>query len=162
MKKTISYVLIFVIFSCFTVNEIDAQTNRDPRNSPRQPSGPRPRTIDTTQIDSVTNTVQEDREVTFNLKKLSMLASLSVYGNPKFESNGLVVLEINVNENGTVVSSVIRESDNPKLNRFATDAVRDYARRYKLQPAIKAGKPVAQEGILLPIIFDMSIFEQDK
>jgi hypothetical protein len=136
--------------------EINAQS----RNHERNLKGPQKVKVDTSKTVIPVDTVLADRDVTFNLKKLSMLASLSVYGKAKYKGDGVVVVEVKVTETGFIQYVIIRESDNPKLNKPASDAVENYAKKYKLQPAIKDGKPVEQDGILLPVVFDMSIFEQ--
>jgi outer membrane biosynthesis protein TonB len=165
MKKTIILLFVSVLFFVFSVAEIEAQTKQNKKNQKTTVS----KKIDTNQTEKLTvnaipadSVVLEDREVVFDLEKLSLLASLSVYGKSQLKGDGLVVAEITVEENGDVNSILIRESDNPKLNRPAMDVIRNYAKKYNLQPAIKNGKPVKQEGILLPIVFDMSLFDKNK
>ena len=159
MKNSISVLFVIALVFSFIVIEIDAQTREDQRNQKR----PRVRQIDTSRIvRPAVDTVLTDREVTFDLKKLSLLASLSVYGKNAYRGDGVVIVEIEVEENGLIPGIAIRESNNPKLNGHAAQAIRDYAKKHKLQPAIKDGKPVKQSGILVPVVFDMSMFEKNN
>lgn len=40
------------------------------------------------------------------------------------------------------------------------EAIHIYAKRHKIKPAIKDGKPIGTKNNLLPVVFDMSIFDK--
>ncbi|MDR0926633.1 MAG: energy transducer TonB [Ignavibacteria bacterium] len=109
-----------------------------------------------------TDTVIADREVTFNLEKLSKLATIAAYSTAGANINGLVVLNVTISEEGKVASMHMLEYNEPVLIPIAMNAVKRYVAKYKLKPAIKDGKPVEQTGILLPIVFDMSMFKKSE
>ncbi len=104
------------------------------------------------------DTIITDREITFDLKKLSLMASASVYGNKKYEASGLVIVTVDIDSCGIITKIEIQESENKKLNFPALEIIRKYAKKYKLQPAIKNGVPVETKDLVVPIIFDMNIF----
>ena len=162
MKKTTIFLFIVALTFCCTAKETMSQTKNNNENQKVTVAKETDTNNSEKIADTVTAAVPADREVTFNLERLSKLASLSVSGKSKYRGDGLVVLEVTVDETGVVRSMIVRESTNPKLNKPAVDMVRNYAKRFKLQPAIKDGKPVQQEGIFLPIIFDMSLFDDNK
>jgi len=103
-----------------------------------------------------------DRDVVFDLEKLSKLATLSVYGKPQLAINGVVIAEVTVDEKGKIDIVIIRGSEFPKLVTPAHDVIYTYAKKYKLKPAIRNGKPVRQEGIQIPVLFDMSLFDNNS
>ena len=108
-------------------------------------------------IDTV---VPADRGVEFNLEKLSYLASMRAYSMANYNENGLVVLELWIDTNGVPTAMGLRESTAPGLGIPAWDAVKKYAKRYKLKPSIFDGKPVETTGLLVPIIIDQTIFQK--
>jgi hypothetical protein len=108
------------------------------------------------------DTIPADRDIEFDLLKLSQIASTQAAGIRGLEKGGLVVLEICIDTTGKPYSFYVRESSEKGLSAPAIEAVRKYAKKYKLKPAIKDGKPVEVEGLLLPIIIDLSIFDKKK
>ncbi len=100
-----------------------------------------------------------DREIKFDLDKLSFLASMSVYGKTQYRGDGLVVVLATINEDGIVTKVEIKETNNKKLNLPALEAIKKYVKKYKVQPAVKNGVKVTTEDMVIPIKFDMSLFD---
>jgi hypothetical protein len=108
------------------------------------------------------DTIPADRDVEFDLEKLSRMATTYAAGIRGIEKGGLVVLEICIDTTGYPYSFAVRECTASGLSKPAIEAVRKYAKKYKLKPAIRDGKPVETEELLLPIIIDLSIFDNKK
>lgn len=164
--KNISFFLLIIIsVLILSTNE----TNSQNKKATKKNKATQVISIDTLKKDTISksnppssDTVIADREVVFDLEKLSKIASIYVYGTKELREDGLVVLEIAVDETGKIYSATIRDSNNKKLNRAAVEATHRYAQRYKLQPAIKNGKPVEQTGIMVPVLFDMGQFNNNS
>lgn len=105
------------------------------------------------------DTVQ-NREVTFDLEKLSRLAtSLAASKMPIDSIDGHVLLVVALDSNADFQQAIVKQSSNKKYPLIAIEAVKKYLIKYKVQPARKDGVNVKQENILLPIIFDRSMFD---
>jgi TonB family protein len=67
---------------------------------------------------------------------------------------GYVIVEYTVTENGSVADPVVVESSSDLFEESALQSVR----KYKYQPRVENGRPVAVSGVRLKIIFEL---EQD-
>ena len=111
-------------------------------------------------VDTAEAVVLPDRKIEFDLEKLSKMASLSVYGDKAHKANGLVLLSITIDEAGIVEKMLVKESEDPKLNLPAMKAIKAYIKKYKIQGAVKNGKPVKTVDLIVPVVFDMSLFDK--
>ncbi len=100
-----------------------------------------------------------DREISFDLEKLSKMASLSIYGDKSHRANGLVVLKITIDENCIPERISVVDSEDSRLNLPAIKIIKEYIKKYKVQAAVKNGRPVRTEELLVPVLFDMSLFD---
>jgi len=160
--------MILVLSTLLIINAVDAQQTQEKkiRKLGNRPSDanyvkPAPPKVEE-EVEEEDYANLPDRDVVFDLEKLSKLATLSVYGKPALAMNGVVIAEVTVDEKGKIDIVIIRRSEFPKLSKPAHDVIYTYAKKYKLKPAIRNGKPVKQEGIQIPVLFDMSLFDNNS
>ena len=103
-----------------------------------------------------------DREFSIDLEKLSRLAIIEAAGSNGGNINGLVILDIKVDTAGVLYSIGVTETSKPVLNPIAISALKRYFKKYKPKPAKKDGKFIETIGFLIPIVFDMSVLEDNK
>lgn len=164
MKNSILVFTIFVLTTLFAFNAVYAQ---QPKQQQIRKLGSKPGDANYVKPTPPKEVEEEkedyanlpDRDVIFDLEKLSKLASFMIYGKPNLAMNGVVIAEVTVDEKGKIDFVVIRGTEFPKLSKPAHDAIYAYAKRYKLKPAIRDGKPVKQAGMEIPVLFDMDLFE---
>lgn len=101
----------------------------------------------------------EDRDIVFDLKRLNLMASLSVYGQKDYEGSGRVVVAVDIDEEGLFRKLEIKESTNKKLNLPAIKVIQEYGKKYNIQAAVKNGVPVYTEDLIVPVEFDMDRFK---
>lgn len=75
----------------------------------------------------------------------------------KAKKEGRVEVNLIVDENGTVTDAQVAESTDPVFDAAAIEAVR----RWKFEPALDAGKPVAC-GMLAPVMFSLAQLKNKK
>jgi len=158
MKRIILLTLFFFIASNF----IDAQIPQ-PRTKLRTKINGQfvhDSLVPKKEIPVVPDTIPADRDMEFNLEKLSYMASMVAFSMPNFDRNGLCVLELDFDTNGVNGLNIIRDETIDGLGIPARAGFRKYMNKYKPKPAIRDGKPIETKGLLLPIIIDQSIFQQ--
>ncbi|MGI6370287.1 MAG: TonB family protein [Ignavibacteria bacterium] len=115
--------------------------------------------VNTEKQDTLVQEILQDREIKFDLEKLSFMASLSVCGKREVRGDGTVVVLVTINEAGVATKLEIKETTNKKLNLAAIEAIQAYMKKYEVQPAVKNGVKVVTEDMVVPVKFDMSLFE---
>lgn len=115
--------------------------------------------VTTEKKDTLAQEILPDREIKFDLEKLSFIASLSVYGKREVRGDGTVVVLVTINETGVATKLEVKETTNKKLNLAAIEAIQAYMKKYEVQPAVKNGVKVVTEDMVVPVRFDMSLFK---
>ncbi len=115
--------------------------------------------VTTEKKDTLAQEILPDREIKFDLEKLSFIASLSVYGKREVRGDGTVVVLVTINETGVATKLEVKETTNKKLNLAAIEAIQAYMKKYEVQPAVKNGVKVVTEDMVVPVKFDMSLFK---
>ncbi len=159
MKKYSLFLLLLA--SCIAIHNMAAAQTGSKKNANAKTATVQPKDSlqNTAPEVKKTDTVIPDRDVEFDLQKLSKLATRMVYGTPQ-AANGLVLLELTIDTTGNITSAIVRKHEEKKLTKPAIDAVKKYAKKYKLQPAIRNGKPAVVSELMVPVVFDLSIYDK--